>query len=221
MSDASHISHLSTPHNKLSQARLAAEAAFLAPRPRTDADDCPVIVVKRKKAVAVDGHDIRGDENEHSGESRAPKVFRVEHGPDPDASEAVNDPAEATGISDSHDEISVNLVAPLKRRRRVKRHGEVTIIRPQMPHGVGERVQATLTEEYAVTPAGRIFTDSLVEEIAALKRRAIADLAAVQSEIRKLEWQAEAARKTEAAQAVRWIRKAMAEYGLTSADLGL
>jgi hypothetical protein len=187
-----------------------------------DADDGPVIVVKRRKTVVSDGGYLPGEDLEHSGESRAPKVYRVEHGPDstvPDAAdESVGEPAAYSG---SHDEIYVPPVAPLKRKRRVKRHGEVTIIRPPAPEGLGDRLRATDTEEAAATSVESNFTEKFVQEIAALKRRALADLASVQSEIQKLERQAEAARKVEAAQAVRWIRKAMAEYDLELADLGL
>lgn len=221
MSDALHISPLNTPHNELSQARLAAEAAFSAPRPRVDVDDGPLIVVKRRKAVVTDGGYLPGEDHEHSGESRAPKVYRVEHGPDSVAADEPSAPSEATGGADSHDEISVQPLAPLKRRRRVKRHGEVTIIRPPAPDGLGERLLTASAEESAATSDETIFTEKFVQEIAALKRRAMADMASVQFEIRKLERQAEAARKVEAAQAVRWIRKAMVEYDLEPADLGL
>jgi hypothetical protein len=39
--------------------------------------------------------------------------------------------------------------------------------------------------------------------------------------ILKLERQAEAVKRVEVARAVRWIRQAVADYGLTADDLGL
>lgn len=221
MSDALHISTPNSGHNELSQARLAAEAAFLPPRPMIDAHDGPVIVVKRKKAVMADGGHSPSEDTEHSGKSRSPKIYRVEHGPNFAASDSSVEPIETTGSLNFHDETSGQPVAPPKRRRRIKRHGEVTIIHPQASERVGERVPAAGIEESVATSVEPICTEKFVQEIAALKRRALADLASVQSEIRKLERQAEAVRKVEATQAVRWIRKAMAEYDLELADLGL
>lgn len=220
MSDALHISALHTPKNELSQARLAAEAAFLPPTPVVVNDDGPVIVVKRKKAVVTECGYLPDENDEHAEESRAPKVYRVDHGPESDASDADAD-AEGEGEGEAaeaggaghHEEISVKPVAPLKRRRRVKRHGEVTIIRPPMPEGIGETVMPSTGEP--------VFSEKSVQELAALKRRALADLARVQSAIQELERQAEAAWKVEVAQAVTWIRKSMAEYDLKLADLGL
>lgn len=41
------------------------------------------------------------------------------------------------------------------------------------------------------------------------------------AEIRDLDHQAEAVRKVESAEVVRWIRKAIVDYGLDAEDLGL
>lgn len=43
----------------------------------------------------------------------------------------------------------------------------------------------------------------------------------IKAEIRKLDRQIEAARQVEVGRAVRWIRQAIAEYGLEAKDLGL
>jgi hypothetical protein len=44
---------------------------------------------------------------------------------------------------------------------------------------------------------------------------------ALRAEIEALRQRAEAVRKVEAAQAVRWIKRAIADYGLSARDLGL
>ena len=44
---------------------------------------------------------------------------------------------------------------------------------------------------------------------------------ALKARIKKLERRAEAARKVEAAKAARWIKRAIATYGLRASDLGL
>ena len=223
MSDVLHRSHLNTAHNEPSQARLAAEHAFLAASSTGEADGGPVIVVRRKKTVvaASEGHDSTTERLELTRESRTPKVYRVEHGPDSAPSDDLEESDEvATSFTGSHTEAIVQRVVPIKRRRRVIRHGEVTIIRPQPSDGEGERV-LTAAEESTAPTAELVSPGKLTQEFTALKRRALADLAAIQSEIRQLERQAEAVRKVEAARAVRWIRKAITEYGLGCDDLGL
>lgn len=82
-------------------------------------------------------------------------------------------------------------VAGSTRRRRSAKHGEVTITRPSPP------------------------------DFGEMRRRALAELDAIRAEIRTLELQAEALRKAEVTEAVRWIRKEIAKYGLEAGDLGL
>lgn len=57
--------------------------------------------------------------------------------------------------------------------------------------------------------------------MATLRRRAREDYARLMAKILKLERQAEAVKKAEAASAMRWIRRAVADHGLTADDLGL
>lgn len=81
-----------------------------------------------------------------------------------------------------------------ERRRRRRRHGEVTIIRPERPSA---------------------------NEFAELRREAMVRHERLMVEIRKIDRQAEAMRKVEAAKVVRWIRQAIDDYGLDAKDLGL
>lgn len=197
---------------------MAAESAFLAHGSTAAADESPLVVVKRKRTVVTDGNGLPESLPGHPGASRAPKVYRVEHGPTPDT---VDESREATGPTGSAEDASVQAVSSIKKRRRVRRHGEVTIIHPQPSDDPRDGTLAAGAQASAAAAAEPSYTNSFLEDITALERRALADRAAIQSEIRKLERQADAARKVEAAGAVRWIRKAIAEYKLASADLGL
>lgn len=146
-----------------------------------------MVVVKRKRPH-VPGSDGVAAGPELAEEARAPRVFRVDpastHAPMAEVSSEGGD--EVPG----HEARSEG-VTPITPRRRVKKHGEVTITRPGPP------------------------------DFGALKHRALADLDSIRAEIQKLERRAEALRKVEAARAVRWIRKEIARYGLTASDLGL
>jgi hypothetical protein len=82
-------------------------------------------------------------------------------------------------------------------------HGEVTIIRPPAP------------DPAPASDGGRVEAPVLID------RDAIARQEAVRVEIARLQRQAAVLKKAEAAKAVRWIRRAIAEHGLTAEDLGL
>ena len=58
-------------------------------------------------------------------------------------------------------------------------------------------------------------------DIETLRRRTLEDCEVLAGKILRLERQAQALEQAEAAHAVRWIRQAVADYGLTADDLGL
>ena len=221
-----------------SQARLAAEAAFTQ-RPITFVANAgpQVVVIKRKKAIvpAGEGDPVKTESQEPMKEARTPRVFRVDSpivgsGPAVEVSEQ----PQAVGASPDF-KASVGggalaaQVVQIKRRRRIPR-AEVTIIRPAAP-----------SEPVTSDPPARRQAEMLLQELkhvepcfAALRAAQDFDFAiatsgrgapsgyqALKAEIKKLEQRAEAARKVEAARAARWIKRAIAAYGLRASDLGL
>lgn len=99
---------------------------------------------------------------------------------------------------------------PRRRRHRVT-HGEVTIIRP---------VASDLSETERLSEL-----DGPAEGHGALPHFGVEPqeqrrYATLMAEIARLKLQAQAAKRTEAAAAVRWIRKAIAEFEIGAADLG-
>lgn len=171
-----------------SQAWKAAEAEFRQPPHDPASSGGARVVVKRKRTLDPGGEGGAENGPELAEEARAPRVFRVDQVPGQPAAEQTASDTEEGGSGDEAPSDGDTSAAP---RRRVRKHGEVTITRPGPPD----------------------FGD--------LKRRALADLDAIRAEIRRLERQAEALRKAEAAEAVRWIRKEIAAYGFKASDLGL
>lgn len=175
-----------------SSARLVAESAFsVAATTAPDTAGTTVVIVRRKK-LAVDGDH---DDSSHEGDeaTRLPKVYRVDaRSPEEsDASAAERDGADNSrgGASQGQDARVVG-----SRRRRHRKHGGVTIVRPAPP---------------------------TASELADRTRMAKEQYERLKDEIRKLDRQIEAAREVEVGKAVRWIREAMDEYGLDAKDLGL
>lgn len=177
-----------------SSARLAAESAFSGITASETATSArPVIIVRRKK-LPVDGeHDDRspGDDRHH-GATRDPKVYRVDSGqveePERSAAQAGVANASERGPSPGRDGGAV-----VSRRRRHRKHGGVTIVRPAPPSAC---------------------------ELAERARVAKEQYERLRAEISELDRQIEAAREVEVGKAVRWIRQAIAEYGLEAKDLG-
>jgi len=222
-----------------SQARLAAEAAF-AQRPITRVANAEpqVVVIKRKKAIVPpgEGDPIETELQDAIRESRTPRVFRLDAPVvGSGAAMPVSEQLEACGApADPHASVGVGALAEevvqVKRRRRIPR-GEVTIIRPA----------AATRGPAANDPAGGREPEMLLQELkrlepcfAALRaaqdfdfgiatsgRSAPGSYQALKAKIRKLEQRAEAARKVEAAKAARWIKRAIANYGLCASDIGL
>lgn len=177
-----------------SAARLAAESAFSIVTTAPTIDDGPVVIVRRRKVVVdgdhYDSHHDAGDQNEAT---RSPKVYRVESAPLEDGKESaaelgVANPSEDGASLDQDDRVSAS------RRRRHRKHGGVTIIRPPAPTAM-ELAQRTRTVE---------------EQYERLRE-----------ELQKLDLEIETARAVEVGKAVSWIRKAIAEYDLDGKDLGL
>jgi len=179
-----------------SQAREAAEAAFAHDRLGSQGPP-PVVVVKRRRSIgdAIEGQ-AGSERSKSEGDARKARVFRVEsvlalQDDKAQVSQATSNPVE--GPPSVQDEA---LAPASSRRSRRASHGKVTIIRPPPPVASGPA-------EARQRPAGNIGYDAVMAEIEWLKRRAAA------------------LRKAEARSAVRWIRKAILDYGLTAQDLGL
>jgi hypothetical protein len=214
MSEAIAHPFIDTEPSESSQARQAAEAAF-KPRPPQNPGG-PVVVVKRRRPVGNAAGQQSEEAAQPDDEARVPRVFRVEEvaavpserrdAPSPSA-EKRDPPAAVPG----HDG-SASLSASPTRRRRRSIHGKVTIIRPDRSDAA---LEAGPAPDASTGPghAGRtlVFVDAEVT----------ARYEAVTAEIEKLKRQAVALRKAEVAKAVRWIRQAISNYGLTERDLGL
>jgi hypothetical protein len=94
-------------------------------------------------------------------------------------------------------------VSKTRTRRRRVLHGEVTTIRP-VRNELGESSDMdSATLQFGVGEAERSRYTELMNEIAGLER------------------EAKAVKEAEARAAVRWIRKAIAEYGISASELGL
>ena len=218
------VQHRSSPKADpvdLSDARIAAEAMFEKRTPR-ELVGGPVVVVKRKRAIAASDDDDgeTGDDPQQAENLRLPRVYRIEHESSPttpelsvaSAGEQAFD-APGSGYGDVTPSTGVH---QRNRRRRTKKHGTVTVIRPAE---LGESSGSNETPSAASVPEGA--TDQFAFDIVALRQRTLAALKSISAELQSLERKAEAVRKTEAASAVRWIRKAIAKYGFKPSDLGL
>jgi len=195
-----------------SRARLAAEAAF-AKRPVTSVSEAGprVVVVKRKRAVVPDpaGHFIEAEVPAPLAEARAPRVFRV------DAPIVASDPAVegAEQLVEGASRDFAEAAGPQKKRRRRTLHGEVTIVRPADPQ---VPVESEPAARRTLGPA-----QDFDLGIPTSDRDAPSRYQALIAEIDELKGRAEAAKSIEAARAVRWIKRAIATYGLSASDIGL
>jgi hypothetical protein len=216
MSEAIAHPFIDTEPSESSQARQAAEAAF-KPRPQQN-NGGPVVVVKRRRPVEnATGHLAQSEElAQPDDEARVPRVFRVEEvaavpserrdAPSPPL-EKRDPPGDGSG-----NDGSASLPASPTRRRRRSIHGKVTIIRPdRSDRGLDARQAPDESTEPGHVGRTLVFVDADVS----------ARYEAVTAEIEKLKRQAVALKKAEAAKAVRWIRRAISDYGLTERDLGL
>jgi hypothetical protein len=212
----------------MSPARLAAEAAFLeTPAPDSESVEKPVVTMKRNRPVET-GDEVERDSDkpqEQVEEARAPRTFRVEHlsiaPPEaaPDGLELGSSSAEGmTGTAQPRETPST-----VPRKSRHKRHGEVTIIRPSRSEPVDAAKPAAGREERMPCPTGakRRPGGGFVFEVAPIGSSASREYASIMARIQQLEQDAVEVRKRESSKAVRWIKRAIVDYQLDAADLGL
>jgi hypothetical protein len=226
------------PTPDLSQARLAAEDAF-TPRPITFVANAgpQVVVIKRKKAIVPAGKSdpIQTEFQEPMKGTRTPRVFRldspvVDSGPTVGVSEQSQAVETSRGFTAS---VGVGAlpaeVARIKRRRRRIPRAEVTIIRPAAPSApatsdlpAGRQAEMRRRELKRLEPSFASLSPAQDFDfgIATSVRGTPSRYQALKAKIKKLEQRAEAARKVEAAKAARWIKRAIADYGLSASDLG-
>ncbi len=207
-----------SPLTDASQARLAVEALFQPQQPRSEAADVDVVVKRRRIASTdhrVDGHDVA---QVVADEVRAPRIFKVERQQEgqQDGQELLTNEALQPQLSGAAS--STFEVTQAKRRRR-RLNGEVTIIRPmlQEPGAMHDEFTTGDSEPDSIgdsqarsSDVGRFGVD--------MKAQSRHDK--LMARIARLESQAQTARKVEAAAAVRWIKKAIDEYGLEARELG-
>ena len=204
------------------QARLAVEALFQTKQAPPDKAADVEVVVRRRRFASADGLAEGNDAGEGSTAAvRTPRTFKVER-----RHEGVEQP-EGQGLPSAANPQPNHVDAAssgpgsteVGRRRRRRLNGAVTIIRPQLhePHGVrdesfGERAESDLIA------ARRLHRD----EIGAFGTDRAAQLRYQKLLLRiaELERQAHAAKEREAAAAVRWIKKAIRDYGIRAKDLG-
>lgn len=211
----------------MSPARKAAEAAFTSRAlSHVDEGDQPIVIVKRHRAAVVndDVHAQGKVDEQQVEETRVPRIYRVETEPalpdgSSDPSSAIKSSDETSGRSD--EQYAPQPVVQGKRRRRPRKNGEVTVIRPSRTDVArATSLRSNPGESSPVTaPASRSPEQGFDLDIATIRSRASARYASIMASIQKLE--REATWKAEAAEAVRWIRQAIADYGLTAQDLGL
>jgi hypothetical protein len=160
-----------------------------------------VVVVKRRRSIgeAIEGRSD-AERLRPEGDARKARVFRVESVlalQDDKSQRSQMTSNRAEGRPAEHDEALAEALAPASPRRSRRRasHGKVTIIRPPPPVA---SIQPPLSHRDAITEY-----EAVMAEIELLKRRAVV------------------LKKAEARTAVRWIRKAIRDHGLTAQDLGL
>ena len=152
------------------------------------------MVVKRKRTVWPDAEaTVERQRSSEESTVRAPRVFRVD-GSTPPPTKPVKD---------------LPTVQRLRARRRRVLHGAVTTIRPATADSGADRGPGSEPHEGVLA-----FLDFGVGEE---ERRRYKTL---MNKIAELQLQAKTAKESEAAAAVRWIRKAIAEYGICRSELG-
>lgn len=197
-----------------SAARAVAEAAFAAPR--DEAAAAVVVIKRRRRAVNAGGAAPDAIPSAAAHSAREQRVFRLS------ASLVPGERSATTATSDlvaSHSATaeavagSLESPSPAPRRQRRRKHGVVTVIRPdrldeQEVKEVASRESLVGTPQSAPLPRDFDF-------LAARER-----CEQLRSQIVKLEREAQRLRVREVAHAVRWIRGAIEDYGLTAKDLG-
>jgi len=194
------------------QARFAVEALFHPRRAIGETADVDV-VVKRRRIAPTDNRVNGKDAAEVvADEVRTPRIYTIEKQQQQEGQEPSG--AKPDGQSRLGVAVSSSEVMPLRRRRR-RLNGEVTIIRPPS-QAVGDeptesrrnslgdaRAQGSDLGRFGVDMETQRRHEKLLARIALLER------------------QAQRAQNTEAATAVRWIKKAINKYGIKAVELGL
>jgi hypothetical protein len=139
---------------------------------------------------------------------RAPRVFKIEKRQQSDG-RVLHDPASQSESDEATSSATGSTKAGRRRRRRL--NGEVTIIHPQEPIGTGAEGDVSAPQLEDVAGVGMFGADS-AEQLRYQK---------LMAKIARLERQALAARKREAELAIRWIKKAICDYGIEARELGL
>jgi len=166
---------------------------------------------------------------------RGPRVFRVES---PIVTSVIDKPSEghpllvghsaenADGVGSDHSNQSARRV----RKRRRAPPSPVSVILPAAPDRgpLDEQNVASRPKEASVEGASpeilsstRLPTRKTSHVASMTADKSGSRYLAIMAEIGELRRQAEVARKAEAAEAIRWIKRAMAKYGLSTHDLEL
>jgi hypothetical protein len=188
-------------------ARLAFEALFET-RPTVSEIADVEVVVRRRRSASADNSINGGDcEQGPAATVRAPRVFKIEKQQQSDG-RVLRDPGLQSETDEATSSVS-DLTRPGRRSRR-RLNGDVTIIHPQEVIGTSaeREVLAAQKEDvsevgmFGADPAERLQYERLMAKIANLERQALA------------------AKKREAGLAIRWIRKAIRDYGVGAQELG-
>ena len=188
------------------QARFEVEVLLQAQLETADVD----VVIKRRRITSTDHRADGNDDSEVvEREVRTPRIFKVEKQP---RQESPKGASEAETNGESRLGVAVSSLTQVRRRRR-RLNGEVTIVRPlshQPKPVLDEQTRAKPDSQPQSAGRGRFGVDA--EE----QRRHEKLL----GRIELLKRQAQKARTTEAATAIRWIKKAINEYCLDASELG-
>lgn len=201
------------------KARQDAEALFSRAAPTAEPSSA-VVILKKRRSIASPGEAQQADVQEKPPEEvRAPRVHRV--GPKEDEAVAPTSPVteQSTAEPQTHGQVQVQaqpIAEPVKTRRRRRLHGPVSILRPSLIEAPGPAVEAPLQASASDQPASQEQGVGAFNFLPASSKAYSALLA----RIAKLEAEAGALRKQEAAKAIKWIQVAIRDYGLTRQDLG-
>ncbi|WP_198157084.1 hypothetical protein [Aquincola tertiaricarbonis] len=188
-----------------------------------------MVTVVKRRGEQLSLSDLPGRPAEEA--ARPPRVFRLSSPASPEAGLQTALQSTAAGAqepaSPETGAAEVHTASRLQHRRsRRQLHGEVTITRPnetapvprQGPQVLPERVLGT--EPARSEPAGLEHVRSTVQETTE-GGDAWPRYPAMLQRLLALQAEAEAARQHERLRALVWIRKAIADYGLSPSDLGL
>lgn len=217
-----HNGPATTQATTMSPARLAAEAVFTAtPTPAGESGEKPVVTLKRNRPVETGDAVERDSHKQHEQveEARAPRTFRVEP-----PSAPVGLELEGSFVDGATEAVQARALQPtVPRKSRRKRHGDVTIIRPgrSEPVDAAKPVAGHEKQGPCLTVVKRRPGGGFVFDVASIGSSASREYASIMAKIQELERHAVAIKKRESSNAVRWIKRAIVNYELDAADLGL